>query len=291
MLKGIIVDLITPTHVNGAPDYETLETLVDWHVDNASHALIVGSANHQAEILNIEERTELLRRAIWQADQRISIIADLGDKVNEQTFEYANIADECGASALLISIPAAAGLSQSRMLETIRELANLAKRPLLVRANLDNPNVGSSNTVTELARISGVSGFVDSSANTEHSQELLSLKLPSGFGLYAGHDASACQQILMGYNGSVSIVANVNPAQMQKLFNLAQAGDRAGALALDRHLQALYAALLEDPNSTPLKWALIEMGCIPEGEHPPSLSQASDYSALRRALRAAQVSI
>ena len=38
MINGIIVDLITPTHANGAPDYETVEILVDWHVDNGSSA-------------------------------------------------------------------------------------------------------------------------------------------------------------------------------------------------------------------------------------------------------------
>ncbi|MDF1692670.1 MAG: dihydrodipicolinate synthase family protein [Zhongshania sp.] len=290
-MKGIIVDLITPTHANGAPDYETLEILVDWHVENGSSALLVGSSTGHPAALNIEERTELLRRAIWQADSRIPIIADLGDNSNNQAFEFASIADEYGASALLFTAAATAGCSQNEILENVRTLAGAAKRPLIVRANFDHPNSLSPSSVADLAQISGISGFVDGSTNSTTAQELLSLKLPIGFALYAGHDASACQQILMGYRGSLSIAANVNPAQLQKLYSLAQAGDRDGAIALDLHLQALYSALLEDPNSIPLKWALVEMGCIPEGEHPPSLGQASDYSNLRRALRAAQIPI
>ena len=85
--------------------------------------------------------------------------------------------------------------------------------------------------------------------------------------------------------------ANVNPTLLLKLYALAKTGATAEAEILNTHLQALHLALLEDPNSIPVKWALVEMGCIPEGEHPPALPQASDYSNLRRALRAAEIPV
>ena len=42
MINGSIVDLIIPTASDGSPDYETVETLIDWHIDNGSAALLIG---------------------------------------------------------------------------------------------------------------------------------------------------------------------------------------------------------------------------------------------------------
>ena len=291
MINGIIVDLITPTGANGAPDYEIVETLVDWHVDNGSSALLIGSSTGQSSTMDTDERTELLRRAIWQADGRIPIIADLGSDSIDQAFEFASIANEYGASAVLLSAPTTEAFSKNKLLEHFEALAKAAQLPAIVRAEFNHSNILSPTNIAELALISGIDGFIDGSSNPTSTQELLKLKLHKDFALYAGHDTSACQQILAGYNGCISISANVNPALLLTLYTLANAGDSAGANPLDTHLQALYSALLEDPNSIPVKWALIEMGCIPEGEHPPTLPQASDYSRLRRALRAAEIPV
>lgn len=291
MINGVIVDLITPTQSNGAPDYKTVEVLVDWHADNGSSALLIGSSTGQSSTMDIDERTELLRRAIWQSDGRIPIIAELGSDNMEHAVEFANIANEYGARAVIISAPTKKTLSKNELLRHFTALAEAAQLPALARAEFNHTNILSPIGIAELALISGIEGFIDGSTKPTSAQELLQLKLPKGFALYAGHDTSACQQILAGYNGSISVSANVNPSLLLKLYALAKTGDSAGAEALDTHLQALYLALLEDPNSIPVKWALVEMGCIPEGEHPPTLPQASDYSNLRRALRAAEIPV
>ena len=292
MINGVIVDLITPTQSSGAPDYETVEVLVDWHVDNGSSALLIGSSTGQPSTMDIDERTELLRRALWQADGRIPIIADLGGDSADHAAELASIANEYGASAVLISAPTKEGaMSKNALLKHFASLAEAAQLPTLARAELNHANILSPIGIAELALISGIEGFVDGSTKATSSQELLKLKLPKGFALYAGHDTSAYQQMLAGYQGCISVSANVNPSLLLKLYALAKAGNSVDAEALDTHLQALHLALLEDPNSIPVKWALVEMGCIPEGEHPPALPQASDYSNLRRALRAAEIPV
>ncbi|CAA0102760.1 4-hydroxy-tetrahydrodipicolinate synthase [Zhongshania aliphaticivorans] len=291
MINGIIVDLITPTHADGSPDYETVEILVDWHVTNGSTALIIGSSTGHPAYMNTEERTELLRRAIWQADSRIPIIADLSSDTIDHAFELADVANEYGASAVLITAPTDKTYSENELIEHFQTLAKASQCPAIIRAESNLNNLLAPESIAELAQSSSINGYIDGSMDNSDATTLLGINLPQDFTLYAGHDASACQQLLAGYGGSVSISANVNPVLLNKLFTLTQSGDSAAAEALDAHLQTLYSALLEDPNSIPIKWALVEMGCIPESENPPVLTQASDYSNLRRALRAAEIPI
>ncbi len=289
MIKGSIVDLVTPTHADGAPDFETLETLVDWHVDEGSAALVIGGGPDPAAKLEIEERTELFRRAVWQADGRIPIVADIGGATTADALEAALAADEAGVDAALAVAPVAASPSPEELLRHFQAIAEAGKRPLLVRDSVNRPNLLSSAIVTRLARIDGIVGFVERGVNADAARELLAIGLPEGFALYAGADVHACKLLSDGFAGVVSVTANVAPASVRKMCAAALAGDRDQAATVDVDLQPLDQALIAGDLVAAVKWALIEIGRIEEGPHPPTLPQASDYSNLRRALRAVHV--
>ena len=288
MIKGSIVNLTTPTHSDGSPDYEVQETLVDWHVDCGSSAIIIGSALNQSSEMSIDERTEILRRAIWQSDGRIDVIADLSSSRQEAVFDFASAADEFGASAALLTLPSPIGLSQNELFEYLRAVLELGGLPLIISDDLRASNSLPSIDVAALSQISGIAGFINYSANPieGHIPEL-----PSGFALYSGDVASGCHRVLNGYAGIVSVVANIAPALVHSLYSAAASGDQKKAELLNARLLPLVQVILEEPNALPIKWALIEMGSIPEGNHPPSLLHTSDYADLRRALRAALIPI
>lgn len=291
MINGSIVDLITPICKDGSPDYDVLETLVDWHVENGSAALLIGSATGQSTQFDIDERSELLKRAIWQSDGRIPIIADLSAGDPEQIFEFARTADEFGSSAMLLTLTGENYSSLAELIDYLRELSALVKLPLIARDDFANPGVLSPAALTKLTQIDGLLGFVNNSSLATSEHVVQAQDLPANFALYSGHDSDACQLCLSGYRGGISIVANIAPTLVQDMFTSALIGDRDNAESINNSLQPLAEGLLEDPNSIPVMWALVEMGCIPEGEEPPTLPQSSDYANLRRALRTAQIAI
>lgn len=288
MIKGSIIDLIAPSHSDGSPDYEILETLVDWHIDNGSSALIVGGSANQSSQMHIDERSELLRRAIWQSDGRISVIADLSSLIQEQVFEFAAAADEFGADAVILRSPSSAIQTQDSLFDSFRAVIDIAKRPLIIRDDFTQPHLLSPADILKLSEIAGIDGFVNYSAQ---ALPVSLQEFPTEFALYSGNVASAYQRLLEGYSGIVSIVANIAPALVHQLYSAAVAGDRKNIELLNARIQPMVKILLEEPNAIPIKWALIEMGCIPEGSHPPVLPHTHDYSDLRRAIRAAHIPI
>src|SRR5690606_28953061 len=131
----------------------SLEALVDWHVVEGSAALLVGDTLDTALNLDAEERLELLRRVIWQAEGRIAVIAGLSADRIETSLEFAQIADEAGAQAVLLTLPTTPWPSGDKLLHHVETVAKAVRQPLLVRSRAERiaPAV-----VESLARIDGV---------------------------------------------------------------------------------------------------------------------------------------
>jgi len=291
MIKGSIVDLITPTQAGGAPSYTNMERLVEWHVDQGSSALLVGSSTDPAADLDGEECFELFRRTVWQADGRIAVVADISADTTKETLANLRAADAAVVDAVLITMPVAGCSGHDAVLQHFQAVARAAKIPVYLREHPERSDLLPYAVIKELSQINGLSGLIERGVNPEAPQALLELALPDGFGLYAGADRGAAQLMLNGFKGVVSVTANVAPAQVQALCTAALKGDRDLVDALDAQLKPLSDALLAHPYDTTVQWALIEMGLIDEGSPPPELPKSADYATLRRALRGAEAMV
>jgi 4-hydroxy-tetrahydrodipicolinate synthase len=112
------------------------------------------------------------------------------------------------------------------------------------------------------------------------------------FSLLSGDDATACEFMLQGGNGVISVTANVAPAAMRALCDAALAGRRAEAERLDAQLRELHRTLFIESNPIPTKWALEQMGLIGSGIRLPLTPlSARCHDAVRAALAAADVEL
>ncbi|MEC9361847.1 MAG: dihydrodipicolinate synthase family protein [Sinimarinibacterium flocculans] len=288
MIKGSIVELVAPTEPNGAIKYQSLEALVDWHVVEGSAALLLGDTLDAALDLDAEERLELLRRAIWQAEGRIAIIAGLSADALETSLEFAQIADEAGADAVLLTLPTTPWPSTEKILEQVEVVAAAARQHLIVRSSAQRI---PSAVVEAIARIDGVSGFVDCAPDVARARELRALPLPEGFALYAGSDLTTAHFVLEGFAGGISTAGNLVPRLVRTLHDAALSGDRAKAEALQPQLRTVLDAQPADNVPRAVQWALIEMGRVEESTPPLALAHTRDYANLRRALRSAGCAI
>jgi 4-hydroxy-tetrahydrodipicolinate synthase len=77
---------------------------------------------------------------------------------------------------------------------------------------------------------------------------------------------------------------------MHEMCEAARAGDAEKAAEIDAKLAALHQDLFVEANPIPVKWALHEMGLIPEGIRLPLTVLSSEYhERVRAALRQAEV--
>ena len=106
-----------------------------------------------------------------------------------------------------------------------------------------------------------------------------------GFAVFSGDDPTAVRAMLAGADGVVSVASNVVPASFARLCALAQAGDAAGARALDDRLAELYHFLGLESNPIPVK-ALLALQGIGHGLRLPLLPLSSTHAAEAERLHA-----
>ena len=125
-----------------------------------------------------------------------------------------------------------------------------------------------SKTVDALADIPNIVGIKDATGDKARGVELIA-QCGDRLAVYCGEDALNCDLILAGAKGAISVTANVAPAEMSRMCELALAGDAEGAKKVDDTLLAIHRDLFVEANPVPVKWALWQMGLIGRGIRLP----------------------
>jgi dihydrodipicolinate synthase/N-acetylneuraminate lyase len=140
-------------------------------------------------------------------------------------------------------------------------------------------------TVERLSRVPNIIGIKEATGDLQRAREVLE-RVGQDFLVYSGDDPTAVEMMLLGGKGNISVTANVAPRAMSDLCAAAMRGEAAIARAINDRLMPLHKALFLESNPIPVKWALHEMGLIPEGIRLP-LTWLSErcHEPLRQALR------
>jgi len=127
----------------------------------------------------------------------------------------------------------------------------------------------------------------DATGNIERGTDLLR-RLPAGFKVYSGDDASGLALLLLGAHGVISVTSNVAPRAMSQMCAAAASFDVVRAREINERLLGLHTRLFVEANPIPVKWAVAELGLIENGIRLPLTPLAESYHAVvREAMRQA----
>jgi 4-hydroxy-tetrahydrodipicolinate synthase len=290
MFHGSMVALVTPMHPGGAIDEDSLQRLVDFHIENHSDAIVVAGTTGESATLDEEEHCHLIHRSVEMAAGRIPVIAGTGANSTREAIDLTRCAMDAGVDACLLVTPYYNKPTQEGLYRHFRTVAEAVPVPQILY-NVPGRTACDMlpGTVERLARISNIVGIKEATGDMARAREILE-RCGDRLDLYSGDDATAMELILLGGKGNISVTANVAPAAMHELCSTALAGDRDGALAINRPLEVLHQALFVESNPIPVKWALHEMGMIPAGIRLPMTPLAEQFhDTVRQALRQAGV--
>ena len=290
MIRGSIVAIVTPMQADGAVDYAALDSLVEWHIGEGTDAIVAVGTTGESATLDMDEHIGVIRRVIEVSRGRVPVIAGTGANSTSEAIELTEASRAAGADACLLVTPYYNKPPQEGLYRHYKAVAEAVAVPIILynvpgRTGCDMQPA----TVARLAPIPNIVGLKEAKGQLDRIRELLDLEL-KGFALYTGDDATACESMLMGCDGDISVTANVAPGLMHRMCAAAIAGDRAQATELDSTLAGLHRDLFVEPNPIPVKWALQCMGRIPEGIRLPLVPLDRPYhDTVRNALRTAGV--
>lgn len=290
-IVGSIVALVTPMHEDGSVDDEALRALIDWHVAEGTDAIVAVGTTGESATLDMDEHIGVIRRCVEFAAGRVPIIGGTGANSTSEAIELTEAAAAAGVAACLLVTPYYNKPPQEGLYRHYLKLAETVDVPQILynvpgRTGCDL----LPETVARLMTVPNIVGIKEAVGTPARVQALLALPRPAHFRLYSGDDATARSSILAGYDGNISVTANVAPGAMARLCAAARAGDAASAEAIDATLVGLHHTLFLDPSPIPVKWALARMGRIGNGIRLPLVSMNPQFEApLTEAMRQAGV--
>ena len=290
MISGSIVALVTPMDTEGNIDWEALDSLLDWHVDMGTCAIVPVGTTGESSTVTPQEHCEIIQHVVQHVNGRLPIIAGTGANATREAIEFTQAAKEAGADACLLVTPYYNKPTQEGLYQHYRAIAEAVDLPQVLY-NVPGRTACDMlpETVSRLADIKQVVAIKEATGDVDRTKQILAL-CDNKMIVYSGDDATACDLMLSGASGTISVTANVAPAKMAAMCRAAVAGNRDEAKSIDESLTGLHNNLFLESNPIPAKWALAEMGRIKKGIRLPLTELSLEYhDALRDAMRQAGV--
>jgi 4-hydroxy-tetrahydrodipicolinate synthase len=291
MFSGSMVALVTPMHADGSVDQVSLAKLVEFHVENGTDAIVVMGTTGESATLNEKEHCLTIKQVVDIADNRIPVIAGTGANSTSEAIELTQCAMSAGADACLLVTPYYNKPTQEGLYQHFKKVAETVAIPQILYNVPGRTAVDMlPETVVRLAGISNIVGIKEATGDLSRGQQIMA-ECGDKLDVYSGDDATAMELILSGAKGDISVTANIAPKAMHEMCAAALAGDRETATAINERLLALHDKLFVESNPIPVKWALYEMGMIPEGIRLPLTTLNEQYhDVIRDAIKQASLS-
>lgn len=290
MFHGSMVALVTPMREDGAIDEDSLQRLIEFHIEQHSDALVVVGTTGESATLDETEHCHVIRRTVEVAAGRIPVIAGTGANSTHEAIDLTRCAMEAGVDACLLVTPYYNKPTQEGLYRHHMAVAEAVHVPQILY-NVPGRTACDMlpRTVERLASVSNIVGIKEATGDMDRARAILEC-CGERLDVYSGDDATAMELILLGGKGNISVTANVAPAAMHDMCKAALAGDRKTAASINERLDILHTTLFVESSPIPVKWALHEMGLIPPGIRLPMTPLADEYhETIRHALRQAGV--
>lgn len=279
MITGSIVALATPMTPNGDIDWDALRRLVNFHIENGTDAIVAAGTTGEPTTMTVEEHFDVIRAVIKEVNGKIPVIAGTGANATWEAVNLARYAKEAGADACLSVTPYYNRPTQEGLFQHFKAVAE-AGLPVILYNVPSRTGVDLSNeTAFRLAEIDNIVGLKDATGNLERGTELIETLKGKPFALYSGDDPTACEFMLAGGHGVISVSSNVAPRAMHELCEAAISGQDERAHQLNTRLMPLHTSLGIEANPIPVKWALNQMGLAENGIRLPLTWLSPKYHA------------
>jgi 4-hydroxy-tetrahydrodipicolinate synthase len=286
-----MVALVTPMHVDGSIDYQSLANLVEFHIENNTSAIVSMGTTGESATLDLDEHCEVMHRTVEMVKGRIPVIAGTGANSTSEAIELTRCAQQGGADACLLVTPYYNKPPQRGLYLHHKKIAESVDIPQILY-NVPGRTACDMlpETVKQLSAIDNIIGLKDATGDMNRLAQMQKLLAGADFDLYSGDDATGTEFMLRGGDGVISVTTNVAPRAMATMCEAALAGNRELAESINQPLTGLHNCLFLEANPIPVKWALAEMKLILPGIRLPLTVLAEEFhQPLREAMQQAGV--
>jgi len=284
MFTGAMVALVTPFH-GGEIDFETLDELVDFQLDNGIDAIVPVGTTGECPTLSHEEHKQVIEAVVKRVGDAARVIAGAGSNSTAEAIELAAFAKKVGADATLQVCPYYNKPTQEGFYQHFKAIADEVDLPMVLYNIPGRCGAGlTPETVARLAEIDNIVAIKEATGSLDQASEIA---MRCDITILSGDDSLTLPLASVGGKGVISVVANIVPADVKAMTDIILEGDLVSARQWHRKLFALSKNMLTlATNPIPIKaaMAMLDM-CSEELRLPMTPLEDSKKDSLRKTLK------
>jgi 4-hydroxy-tetrahydrodipicolinate synthase len=284
MFTGAMVALVTPFQ-GGEIDFETLDELVDFQLDNGIDAIVPVGTTGECPTLSHEEHKRVIEAVVKRVGGATRVIAGAGSNSTAEAIELTTFAKKIGADATLQVCPYYNKPTQEGFYQHFKAIADEIDLPIVLY-NIPG-RCGAGLTPETIARLAAIDNIVAIKEATGSLDQASEIAMRCDITILSGDDSLTLPLASVGGKGVISVVANIVPADVKALTDLILEGDLVSARQWHRKLFALSKNMLTlATNPIPIKAALALLNmCSEELRLPLTPLEDNKKDALRKTLK------
>jgi 4-hydroxy-tetrahydrodipicolinate synthase len=284
MFTGAMVALITPFQ-EGEVDFETLDELVDFQIDNGIDAIVPTGTTGESPTLSHEENKKVIERVVKVANGKVPVIGGAGSNSTAEAIELTAYAKKIGADATLQVCPYYNKPTQEGFYQHFKAIAEEVDLPIVLYNIPGRCGAGMTpETIARLAELENIVAIKEATGSLDQTSEIA---MRCDITIISGDDSLTLPLASVGAKGVISVVANIVPADVKAMTDLILQGDLVSARQWHRKLFALSKNMLTlATNPIPIKAAMAMLDMAPdELRLPMTPLEDSKKTTLRKTLQ------
>ncbi|MDD5799884.1 MAG: 4-hydroxy-tetrahydrodipicolinate synthase [Coriobacteriales bacterium] len=274
-LKGSIVALVTPFKDNGDIDFDALDRLVDFHLENGTDGILVLGTSGESATMTDAEDVAVAQHVVNRVNGRIPVIGGAGSNSTRESLNKAKSLQMIGCDGLLLITPYYNKSNEEGVYRHFTTVLDQVDLPTILYNVPSRTGCSiSERNVARLAQHPNVLGIKEASGSISYATQVAKYVGPD-FKMFSGNDDMVVPILSLGGSGVISVWANVQPQLVHDMVMSYLQGDYQAALRTQLDGLDLVHALFCEVNPIPVKAALAMMGMIHESYRLP-LTTISD---------------
>ena len=261
IFKGAGVAIVTPMKENEEVNYDKLEELVEWQIEQGTDAIVIVGTTGESSTLTTEEHSDVIRAAVRFAKHRVPVIAGTGSNCTREAIHLSEEAEKAGADGLLAVTPYYNKATQKGLIAHYTAIAKAVSLPIILY-NVPSRTGCNLQPETIAALVKNVKNIVGVKEASGNISQIAKVKLLCGddIDLYSGNDDQVVPILSLGGIGVISVLSNVAPKETHNMVMDYLNGDVDKARQMQLKAIPLIDALFSEENPIPVKKALNLMG-------------------------------
>ena len=261
IFKGSGVAIVTPMKENLDVDFDRLEELINFQIDNGTDAIIIAGTTGESSTLTMEEHRHVIQAAVEFTKHRVPVVAGTGSNCTRTAIHLTKEAEEDGADAALIVTPYYNKATQKGLIAHYGQIASETKLPIILYnvPGRTGCNIMPETVATLVKENENIVGLKEATGNMSQASKTMYL-CDGKLERYSGEDGLVVPLLSIGGLGVISVIANIAPRQTHDMVMSFLEGDLEKARQMQLKSLPLVDALFSEVNPIPVKKALNLMG-------------------------------